>query len=650
MASQRVNAEAKRRMAAERGEWRVVTSHVSRLTFYVLRFTPHASRFTLHASSLTWLYLLGGIILLYAALSFYQINLPGLHYDEAFEAVPALQLWQRQPVTAFRNSGFALGGHTFPLMTQDYIGAINTYAAIPFIAMLGPAPAALRVMSILLGAITLGLTYLLTGQLSGSRRAGLMAALLLAVDPTFIFWNRQGIFVTATTAAIGLAATLCWLRRWQGGSAAWTIAAAFLFGLGIYAKLLFVWLIIALVGAIVLINLPELIKRSTSQPRFSNPAGMVRSAKFGPAEILGAILAFLAGCWPLLVYNIQTGGTFLSLSQNAATSYYGVNNLALGPNLLERLKQFTILLNGSHLWYLGQVVSNPIPVLIFGALALVILIKAAWLPTFTSEHKLNHFTPLQIALFPFLVIALVILASIGTVSALWITHFAILMPWPAIAVALGMWFVVRGPGIGDRGLEASNKVAGSNEYHAPRTTYHASLRRLPLRRFILTIVLGLLIVTNLTSVIRYHLALTESGGLSGHSDAIYDLSAWLAGHATAPVVAMDWGLAAPVIYLTGGQVAPTEVFGYAWESDAELTDRLKSSIAQPATFYLWRAPDEVIFDRSPEFKALYRPLNLEETIEAAFYERSGRPILGITRLVKCGTPGIKSPEASSHCP
>jgi hypothetical protein len=73
-------------------------------------------------------------------------------------------------------------------------------------------------------------------------------------------------------------------------------------------------------------------------------------------------------------------------------------------------------------------------------------------------------------------------------------------------------------------------------------------------------------------------------------------------------------------------------------------------IPEANTFYLWRAPDEVIFDRSDEFKALYRPLALEETIEAAFYERSGRPILGITRLVKCGTQGIESPEPAVHCP
>jgi hypothetical protein len=168
-------------------------------------------------------------------------------------------------------------------------------------------------------------------------------------------------------------------------------------------------------------------------------------------------------------------------------------------------------------------------------------------------------------------------------------------------------------------------------------------------RFTLVTGLGLLLITNLTSVIRYHLALAESGGLSTHSDAIYDLSGWLAAHPDRPVIAMDWGLAAPVTYLTAGRVTPTEVFGYLWQPDAELTPRLQRFIAQPAALYLWRAPDEIIFDRSPEFKALYRPLNLEETIEAAFYERSGRPVLGVTRLVKCGTPGVNSPEPASHC-
>lgn len=568
-------------------------------------FSPHASRFT-------EFFLLSAIILLYVSLSFYQIDLPGLHYDEAFEAVPALQLWQGQAVTAFRNSGLTVGGHLLPLMTQDYIGALNTYAAIPFVALLGPTPAALRSMSILIGAVTLSLTYLLAQQLSGQRWVGLSAALLLAVDPTFIFWNRQGIFVTAVTAAIGLAATLCWLRRVQGGSVRWTAAGAFFFGLGIYAKLLFLWLIAALVGAVILLNLSRWLKRLPATFNWKTDFAL-------------AIPAFLAGCWPLIVYNLQTGGTFLNVSQNAATSYYGVNNLAVGPNLLERLRQFGVALDGSHLWYLGQVIGNPLPGYGFGLVLIGVALKGYFKPPAAS---------FRIALFPFLVIGLVILASVGTVSALWITHFAVLMPWPAVAIAVGGWFLSQGPevggwGSGARGRRLGSKIAIKPNY-APRTTHHVS-------RFTLLLGLGLLVITNFSSVIRYHGALAESGGLSSHSDAIYELSHWLDEHAASPVVAMDWGLAAPVTYLTGGRMTPTEVFGYLWESDTELTPRLQRFIAEPATLYLWRAPDEIIFDRSPQFKALYRPLKLEETIEAAFYERSGRPILGVTRLVPQGT-------------
>jgi hypothetical protein len=92
-----------------------------------------------------------------------------------------------------------------------------------------------------------------------------------------------------------------------------------------------------------------------------------------------------------------------------------------------------------------------------------------------------------------------------------------------------------------------------------------------------------------------------------------------------------------------------EIFGYAWESEAELLGQLRRFIAQPAALYLWRAPDEIIFDRSSEFKALYRPLRLEETIEAAFYENNGRPLLGVTRLVPCGTAGLNAPDPSPYC-
>jgi len=557
------------------------------------------------------------ILISYAILSLYQIGLPGLHYDEAFEAVPALQLLLGQPVTAFRDSGITVGGQMFPLMTQDYIGALNTYVAIPFIAIFGATPAALRVMSVLIGVVTLWLTYLLTCYLTRNRRAGLAAALILAVDPTFVFWNRQGIFVTAITATIGVAATLCWLRRWQTGKTGWAVAGAFLFGLGLYAKFLFLWLIAALIGAIFVLNLSWLIK---------SRAAVCKLMANQKADIAFVGVAFLLGCWPLLAYNAQTAGTFLSVTENAATSYYGVNNLALGSNLIERLGQFVIVLNGSHFWYLGKIITNPLSPLTFGLVLLGVVVFMAIRRTPAISNRsgmptsLPQPNPQKVVLFPFLVIGLVILFSIGTVSALWVTHFAVLMPWPSMAIAIGGWYL--------------HLVFQPFTIQVGRLTFHISRSRFIT---ITWIGLGLLLVFNLVSVIRYHRALTESGGLSSHSDAVYDLSDWLAGQPASQVVAMDWGLAAPVTYLTNGQVSPTEIFGYAWQPNPDLTARLGSFIAKPSTLYLWRSPDEIIFDRSQEFKTIYRPLNLEEDIEAAFYERSGRPILGVTRLVEKDT-------------
>ncbi|MBI1879107.1 MAG: hypothetical protein HYR94_12955 [Chloroflexi bacterium] len=83
------NPRASEDMRKQRNEkpGKEIIPHASRLTLHASRLPLHASRFTLHLSAYAWLYCLSAIILLYAALSFYQIDLPGLHYDEAFEAV-----------------------------------------------------------------------------------------------------------------------------------------------------------------------------------------------------------------------------------------------------------------------------------------------------------------------------------------------------------------------------------------------------------------------------------------------------------------------------------------------------------------------------------------------------------------------------------
>jgi 4-amino-4-deoxy-L-arabinose transferase-like glycosyltransferase len=540
--------------------------------------------------------LFGAALVLFTGLTLYQLALPGLHYDEAFEAVPAMQLLLNQPVTTFRGNGVHLDSQLFPLMTQDYIGAINTYAVIPFFALLGISPISLRLMAIVVGLLTLWLTYRLADSVYGAPASGI-AALLLAVNPTFVFWSRQGVFVTSVTAAIGLGAVLMGWHWWRTGARRYAVASAFLLGLGLYAKFLFLWLILALALAVVLLNLDRL--RYIRNRLLQLPVGW-------------CVLAFLLGCAPLIVYNLQTGGTFRSVGENLTTSYYGTNNLALFPNLLERVNQFVAVLTGSHFWYLGGTYANWISLVVF----LVALGTGLTLLATDANRGQG-----RRVLFPFVVIGGVVLASCATVSALWVTHFAILSPWPALA------------------------LAGTVGILLQRNEFGPVISRTILLPIVLLAIMGVSWLADIVTDVRYHRSLTISGGLSAHSDAVTDLAQWLAASERrgVPVVAMDWGIAAPVAFLTQGNVTPVEAFGYDWETGSGFAARLEQFLADPASIYLWRAPDEIIFDRSSDFRTLYAPHDLEEEILAAFYERNGRPVLGATGLVPNGT-AVNAPQ------
>lgn len=97
----------------------------------------------------------------YLLLTCYQLGLPGLHYDEAKEAgVNAVELLKGDPTTPFRNAALNLFGRQFPLMVQDYIGALNVYLALPVLALTGVGVPNLRVVSVLAGLAVLPLAAL----------------------------------------------------------------------------------------------------------------------------------------------------------------------------------------------------------------------------------------------------------------------------------------------------------------------------------------------------------------------------------------------------------------------------------------------------------------------------------------------------------
>jgi hypothetical protein len=300
---------------------------------------------------------------LYLALASYQLGLPGLHYDEAREAgVNAMEILTGAPITAFRGAGLVVGGRTFPL---DGAGLHRRAQRLPGAALPGadrdrraqPADAAhsrraaraaaCRAQRLRVDRLAAHAGAACCSQrrsVAPISRSGLLAVSLLAASPSFVFWSRQGIFVTNLTQVFVFLCIWQAVRWLRTGRSHALVVAALAAGLALYAKLLAIWVIVPL--ALLAAGAWLAMRRRNCAP------------SLGPRTLIGAAAAFLLPLLPLLIFNVQSGGTFASIGGNLGQSYYGVNNLAIGDNLGTRLEQLVQVLRGDHFWYLGAVFTN----------------------------------------------------------------------------------------------------------------------------------------------------------------------------------------------------------------------------------------------------------------------------------------------------
>jgi hypothetical protein len=550
--------------------------------------------------------------ILYLLLACYQLGLPGIHYDEAKEAgVNAVELLKGDPVTPFRNTALTLFGRQFPLMVQDYIGALNVYLALPLLALTGVGVPNLRVLPVLTGLAVLPLAAytvsawqtLPRGETSfrrvceeesplrqNSRRGfltsvplaarndglsltwgGVMAAWLLAASPSFLFWSRQGIFVT------NLMQPLCLLAIWQGtrwlASGArrnlwWAMAAA---GLALYTKLLAVWVIGPWLLLLALLWLWA--PRKGDAPRFDGVAAA------------GALLLFVLPLVPLILFNVQTGGTLQTLLSNAGQSYYGVDNLAIWRNGGVRLAQWVQSLRGDQFWYLGGLFGNPLaPWLVVAGLAAGL--GAAW-------RRMGVAVTLLL---------MAVAASCFTISDLFITHYALIQPLTLVVAALGL------------GL---------------------AWQRWGRLRWVVALLVAIWVILDLRATLLYHQALAHSGGLADHSDATYHLAYHLRYNGLGAPIALDWGMDASVRFLSENTVRPIEIFGYESPTapDEGFDARLDGFLGNPDNVYLLHASGQTVFaGRREAFMTAVAARGQVATLERSFSQRDGTPLYELWRV------------------
>lgn len=549
-------------------------------------------------------------LLLYLLLSTYQLGLPGLHYDEAKEAgVNAVELLNGQRVAAFRNATLTLGNLHLPLMVQDYIGALNVYLALPFLQLTGIGVPNLRALSIVTGLIALILLeraiseYICLSKQKLDRfqtqsdiapsstaqtpcaisNAGLISITFLAASPSFVFWSRQGIFVTNLTQPLSFACIWFGLRWLRQGQFWMLLLSAFCSGLALYAKLIAIWVI----GPFSLLAAGWWLYQRFIRKRELN-------AQLPSISIIAALFCFFLPLIPLFIFNLETSGTILNVAQYLTQSYYGVDNRAVLQNVPIRWQQLWITIEGTHFWYLGTTIGNSLaPFLTI--LALAVGLWANW----------------RGMLLPLMLLGLTFAASLFTISDLFITHYALIQPVVIGLVGLGIT------------LGASVMSRGGWLF-----------RRFSVMHLILAL-LTVWLLLDLTATIRYHSALAQSGGLADHSDATYHLAYHLHYNGMGAPIVLDWGIDAPIRYLSHGTVRPIEIFGYSslTEPDAQFATHLGLFLEIPDNVYLLHAPASTVFHgRREQFVLQAERLGLTPILERSFTQRDGTPLFELWRV------------------
>ncbi len=562
---------------------------------------------------------LGLAVTVFLAISLHQLTLPGLYYDEALDLVPMLQVMHGEQADLLRGIGLTIGHTTLPIMLMDYMGSLNGYLSLPFMALLGPGVVAARVEPIFFSALTVILAYALARAWFG-RGVAAVTALLLGINPSFIWFSRQGISVTSVMTVFSLGSALLidrWLRLTVGDwrlravshsqspvSNLPLLAAGLLLGLGLWAKLIFLWWIVAL-GAMALVWIA------------SAPRNAGRRIMLVLHASLWVLMGLLAGAAPLLYYNLHDllrapfdlrNAYTLDLLIHSAnqTTNYGVNNLDLWANLKKALADFKVFLDGSYFWYNGVPYSN-----VYAVPAFLISLAVGSALALGYRRQGRRWLALLAA------IAATVFVSAFTVSGLWATHLFIMVPLPQMVVACAaVWLagaLVRGLGrVGDH--------------------LHISAPPLPLppaRLLTGLLVVGLLALPAWRDVwvsVQQHATLARTGGSGRFSDAIYRLAAHLdAQHITAPI-ALDWGIEKSVRVLTDDRVRPQEVFGFTPEPDDTFRNRVRELLQDPSREYIVLWDRFAVYNRRQAFTQIANSMGKQVSETYIAHERSGLPV------------------------
>jgi len=363
--------------------------------------------------------IVAALCLLFFALGVYQISLQGLQADELLFTGGYYE-------PHFTTYAGWLFGNRLPYMQMTYVGSLKTWLYVPIFAIFDPSPASIRIPAILAGCALLWLTYKLISE-TVSPRAGLIAAALLAADPTLVWTTRNDWGPVALQHLLTVGAALAFVRRRIG-------LGMFLVGLALWDKSISIWMLTGLALSAILLLRPQIRERLSR------------------STIKNAILCFALGAYPLIRYNVSRQAR--TVTENA---HFGLEDFQ------GKLHQLVAGINGSALF--GYLVREDF---IGPRETLTLYLLLASVAILPFLFKRPGFRP---ALFCFLSAATAWAFMINTKSAGGATHHVVLL-WPWIQCGIAIVLAELPLAVG-----AFTATAALAACLAVTSSYHAMLAR-----------------------------------------------------------------------------------------------------------------------------------------------------------------------------
>lgn len=508
-----------------------------------------------------------------------RLHLPGPPLDETVTVMP---LFGENGTFSLKIWGMAL-----PLNLVAYHGALESYIVLPFIRLFHSTAEALRLCSILCGALTLVAVYIACRAFFRDIRIAWGAAFFLSTFSPYVTGTRLGIYHGAIPLLFQTAVLVCLMRFIETGRDRHAYVASMLQGCAVSCRSWLLFSMISLWG-------PSLV---LFRERFG-PAFFPRSW-IAARKLVFCLCFFAAGAFPLTLYiALRTKHFETAVTDRFPVTLMGYDNLKYVENLGGRLREFLRL--WSHDDFLVEgFPSTPQPAQKRALWGAVLVSACLWL-ALSIAFKIGPFSPRQKALF-LVYPLLLLLFSPFTLSGVRPNHLLPMIPPLAVAIILALVIAVDSlsPRLGARGGVMVVVLA---------------LTALKLGDF-----------PSLQSRLR-----TMKDVSPYYTDAVYPLSDWLLANPLPGPVVVSFRISQPLMYLMSSRIEFEKV---------ERNDSKGEKVSAPAHLiaYSEKGGSRIYADDFhtglPEFAAVAEKVR-------EFRGLNGEPMIDVYR-VRAGVQALK---------